>query len=172
MQTSRLVITLVLAVCAFQCGELKAQTCPSPLPFISPEDLPVTTGNTCDSADSVQYFCGGQSSVGKPDDVYQLNLGASNRTFTQLSVSGATGGSASFHPVVYIYSGDCATGEGCLVVADEASSPVDTSASVLPAGHYFLVVSASPSDPPGSCGDYTLQANGVLPIQLQSFSVD
>ena len=67
---------------------------------------------------------------------------------------------------------DCASATGCVVMVDESTSPTDTSPTVLPAGHYFMVVTAAESDPAGACGDYCVQTNGVLPVQLQSFRVE
>lgn len=139
---------------------------------------PSDSGNTCTDlvgsppaavTNQVAAFCsGGQIVAGQPQEIYQVVLAAPGAgRATSISI---TGGSATFTPTVYLYTGTCANGGGCVATGTPGAA-ADISAVV--AGTYFLAVGGSQVDPQDgtACGAYTINANGTLPVKLQSFSV-
>lgn len=145
-----------------------AQTCASPAAFNTPAAGPTASGDTCAATDLVSLYCGAQDSVNKPDVIYSLTLAAAgaSRTATSISITGAGTG---FTPTIFLYTGACATGDGCQAQG-ETGFPMDLTS--VGAGTYLLAVSASQVDGSGACGTYTITANGTLPVSLQEFSVE
>ena len=135
------------------------------------------SGNTCTdgATNQVSVYCVAQNLTNQPQEVYAVALGAAgpNRTATSISISSATS-TNTFNPTIYFYptSGGCAAGGPPCGQTGTASAPLDLTG--LAAGNYFLVVGASQLDATAatSCGDFTLTANGTLPVKLNSFSVD
>jgi hypothetical protein len=167
---------LLTGVCAFVPAAVYASggTCLSPsTAFQDGAD----SGNTCTdgagstpTANEVSAFCGGgQVTAGQPQEIYTVVLSApgTGGRATQISI---TGGSATFTPTVYLYTGTCANGGGC-VATGTAAVPADISA--VAAGTYLMAVGGSQLDPNDAtaCGAFTISANGTLPVKLQSFSV-
>jgi len=162
-------IALAVLVSASVCaGELYAQTCASPIPFRVPPGGDTATANLCAGTDSVALYCGGLDSAAKNDAIYTVNLpapGSENRTFTSIVITGS-----GFTPVIYMYAGACTSGDSC-VASGDAQTPIVNDPNIG-AGNYFIAVSAAASDAAGACGQYTLSADGNVPVQLQSFSID
>ncbi|HEY2396458.1 MAG TPA: hypothetical protein VGH81_10840 [Rudaea sp.] len=133
------------------------------------------TGNTCTdsgAANQVDAFCTGVQVVSnQPQEIYTVTLAAAgpDRTATQISVSSATS-TGTFNPTLYLYTGTCANGGGC-VQTGTASSPMDLTG--VAAGTYLLAIGGSQLDASAAtaCGDFNITANGTLPVKLQSFSV-
>jgi hypothetical protein len=126
------------------------------------------SGSLCGGVDSVALYCGGLDSAGKNDAIYTINFasaGSGYRAFHSITVTGT-----GFTPVIYLYSGACASGDSC-VGSGDASTPIPDDSSIG-AGTYFLAVSAAASDAGGACGAYTLAIDGYVPVQLQNFSID
>lgn len=145
-----------------------AQTCGSAIPFNTPTSGPTASGTTCTATDAVTLYCGTQDSTGKPEVIYSVNLAAAgaSRTATSITISGA---GAGFNPSLYLYTGACATGDGCQQTG-EVGFPMDL--TTVGAGTYTLAVGASQIDSSGACGTYTVTANGTLPVTLKNFSVE
>lgn len=150
-------------------GSVFAQTCASPATW-TPDatGAPVQNGTTCGGEDSVSLYCGALDSAGKPDTVYRLTFAAAGpqRTATQIAVAG---GAAGFTPVAVLYSDGCATADACTQSGDP-TAPLPLAS--VPAGTYFLAVSAASFEAAGACGAFTLTANGTFPVSLQNFSVE
>ena len=147
-------------------GSINAQTCAAPGAWTpSPSGVPAQFTDLCSGSDSVALYCDFLDSAGKNDAVWQLNF-AAGFTSTHITVSG---GAAGFNPVIYLYSSTCVSGSGCVASGDTAN-PLPLAG--LPAGSYFLAVTAASSDATGACGPITLNTNGYVPVSLQAFSVD
>lgn len=148
---------------------VNAQTCGNEAPFNTPSSGPAASGDTCGASDAVSLFCGGQDSSGKNEVIYRVVLaaeGSAERTATNITISGS---GTSFTPSLYLYSGACASGDGC-VQTGEAGAPL--SLAGVNAGTYILAVGASQVDPAGGCGTYDIVANGTLPVTLRSFTIE
>jgi len=148
-------------------GAAFAQTCGTPSTW-NPDDTgqpTVSPGDLCAGSDSVALFCQFLDSSGKNDGIYQINLAAG---FTAKSIT-VTGGTATFNPVVYLYTAGCATGDGC-VQSGDSTLPLPLTGTAP--GAYFLAVTAASSDATGACGTPTMATNGTFPVSLQNFSVE
>ena len=162
------IIAATALLCFSGMNAVMAQTCAAPgswQPDASGQ--PALSGTTCGGAasDSVALYCGSLNSTGKNDAVYQVNF-ANPHGATTVTLAG---GAAGFDPVAFIYSGACASGDGCVASGDTGTAmAVDT---VNP-GTYFLAVSAAPPNAAGACGTFSLTANGTLPVALQNFSIE
>ncbi|HEU4664368.1 MAG TPA: hypothetical protein VFS55_10095 [Dokdonella sp.] len=109
-----------------------AQTCGSP--------LPIATDTMVDAFSCAQAFPGGPGAV--------LGFSIDHAA----SVAFATS-AQSFDPAVCVTTaGDCST-SGCLAGGDGIAPAV---ADALPAGSYWIIVTASPFDAPGACGYFSL----------------
>ena len=146
-----------------------AQTCASPVPFRTPWPGPTASGTTCGGTDSVSLYCGALDSANKNDAIFSISLAPAGplRTMTQLGISNVSG--IGFAPIVVLYSAACASGDGCAATGDGSNA---LSFVPVPGGSYFLAVSAGPLDGSGSCGTFTITANGTVPVQLQHFSIE
>ena len=143
-----------------------AQTCAAPGGW-----YPDTTGappinaDICALPDSVALYCDFLDSAGKNDAIYQITY-ALGFTSTTISISGSAAG---FNPVIFLYTGACATASNC-VASGDVKNPLPLT-GVQP-GTYFLGASAAPSDATGACGTITMTTNGYIPVELQSFYID
>lgn len=166
----RNIVTIALATAAILGGgSALAQTCASPSSW-NPDAAgnPVQAGTTCGGTDSVSLFCSALDSAGKPDVVYQITLAAPGATRTATSITIA-GGAAGFTPTMNMYSDACNTADACVQNGDP-TSPLPLGA--VPAGTYFLTVSATSFDAAGACGAFSMATNGTFPVSLQNFSVE
>ena len=163
----------VLPVLAF--GAVGTCTTPDTTSLVGP--TPTASGTTCGATNQVDAFCGGvQVTSNQPQVIYQITLSApaTPGRATNIAFTGTTANTATFHPSMYLYSGACAVGGGC-VQTGGVGSPANISA--VPAGTYFLAVGASQIDATDvvggatACGAFQIGANGTLPVKLQSFSV-
>lgn len=166
MSNAKSMALAVLASVCVSATAAQAQTCASPVALQVPSDGSSRAGTLCGGVDSVALYCGGLDSAGKNDAIYTVNFAApGSRSFSSITLTGT-----GFTPVMYLYSGACASGDSCIASGD-AQTPIPNSSSIA-AGTYFLAVSAAASDAVGACGVYTLAVDGNVPVQLQSFSID
>ncbi|HEY6941881.1 hypothetical protein [Dokdonella sp.] len=125
---------LVAALLGGFAGAGHAQTCGSP--------LPIATDTMVDANSCVQAFPDGPGAV--------LGFTIDHAT----SVAFATT-ALSFDPSVCVTTpGECGT-SSCLATGDDAAAAV---ADGLPAGSYWVIVTASPFDAPGACGYFSLMS--------------
>jgi hypothetical protein len=132
-----------------------AQTCADPATFQPPPGGGTATGTTCGGDTTATGYCGNLAAPG-PAYVFEVVVSATG-TYNTLSVTG----NAGFDPVIYLsdIADGCGTNAACV-----PQTPI-------PPGSYFLIVTARPTDSNGSCGLFTLTADGSLPVTLQSFTV-
>lgn len=153
-------------VCYLACMDVGAQTCSAPGSWHpDPTGAPSISADTCALPDSVALYCDFLDSSNKGDAIWQVTY-AAGYTATTISVAGGT---ASFNPVIYLYSSACTLGNQC-VASGDAGTPMPI--TTVPPGTYFLASSAAPADGAGSCGTVTLSTNGYLPVELQTFDVE
>lgn len=165
---------LLTGVCAFVPAAVYASggTCASPSTNMQDGS---DSGNTCTdqgATNQVDAFCGGVQVVSnQPQEIYSIVLAAAGpgRTATKISVS-STASTATFNPTLYLYTGTCANGGGC-VQTGTASTPLDLTG--VAAGTYLLAIGGSQLDASAAttCGDFNITSDGTLPVKLQSFSV-
>jgi len=169
---------LLVGICALSPTALYASggTCGSPdTTHFQSGATPSDSGNTCTDnaggavANQVASFCGGgQIVANQPQEIYQVVLtAAGGGRATSISI---TGGSATFNPTLYLYTGTCANGGGCVATGTPGNA---ADISGVGAGTYFMAVGGNQTDPQDAtaCGAFTINANGTLPVKLQSFSV-
>lgn len=167
MQKNAMRYTLLLSLGALATGAAQAQTCANPIPF--PFGVPSVAGNTCTSANDISTFCGLFPS---PDnDVVTRFTVDATRTATAITISTST---PTWNFRAFLLQGTCSAATVC---ADSIDSFGDGGAETLlvgslPVGAYFLVVNTSGDPSTASCGAFTAAANGRLPVQLKSFSID
>lgn len=152
---SRTLSRLFLMILALGAVPAEAQTCTAPAAFQPPTTGGSITGTTCGGDATASGYCGNLPAPG-PAFVIRATF-AATRTFTALSLNAAAG----FDAALYVSSvaDGCGTNAAC-VPADQ-----------IPDGDFYLIVTASPNATSGSCGAFTLSADGSLPVVLQSFTV-
>lgn len=158
--------TLILAVsCHAAWTGADAQTCAAPGPW-HPDltGAPPTSADTCTLPDSVALYCDFLDSSQKGDAIWQITY-AAGFTSTAIAISG---GSATFNPVIYLYSSACTLGNQC-VSSGDTRTPLPLT-GIAP-GTYFLGATAAAGDGAGACGLIALSTNGYYPVELQSFDV-
>jgi hypothetical protein len=151
--------------------------CTTPVVFSS---LPYSdSGNTCNPpAASIITNYGSTCATALPfpypgpEVVYQFTTTAGNSVAFSMSLTGSTGDLALF-----IISGACANAAGCVGQSQDAigvgAGPENIAAAVYTAGTYFIHVDSYYGAPSAaSCGSYTLNATGTLPVELTGFTVD
>jgi len=153
-------------------------------PYTSP------SASTCGKNLSFTPFCSGGNNIAgtgaggaNPSGVsiLQVNVGTNN-TGLQWSVNSTT---ANFFPEMALISASCAAGNPCLIDdtngtqsvgpvtagTTAAPNPGGTNQDPLPAGTYYLIVSAL-TGTPVACGNFTASISATLPVKLQKFSVE
>jgi hypothetical protein len=166
-QMSRLLL-VATSSCAIMmaASDASGQTCSAPIPWQSdPSGQPPATADVCAASDEVALFCDFLDSANKPEVIWSVVF-ADGYTSSEMVVNGAAAG---FNPVLYLYSGPCSSGSGCIRTADQGS-PMNLAG--IPSGTYFLAATAAASDAPGACGAVVIDTNGWLPVALQSFSIE
>lgn len=144
-----------------------AQTCTNADGWQPPAAGGTKSGTTCGADNTpTNPFCG--SAHARPGPIYVVrSTFNSGRTFTKITVSGAT---ATFNPVIYFTpaAGGCgANQETCTISGGDI--PINT--ADVPDGDWLLMVSAADIDPDGACGNFTITADGSFPVTLTNFTV-
>jgi len=160
------------ALAALFSASVGAQTCGSPDDSWHPDasGSPVLAGTTCGAETALISAC--QGGFGSPGAAYVARVTTTAEgTYSQIAVGGDTG---SFTPTLYVVrtsvAGACDTAGGDTGTC-QTSSSIAAQAANIPPGQYYLIVTGADFDAPGSCGAFTLTANGTLPVSLQSFTV-
>lgn len=149
--------------------------CPNPPAVTS---LPFSdSGTTCGSTNTItNYSAAACSNLASPypgeDEAYAITVGASQSLDITADLAGGAGDLALF------LIGTCGNGASCLDTSQDAIGP-GTGPEVIPtvtglaAGTYYVYVdSYYDAGTAGSCGTYTLNIAGTLPVSLQSYSID
>lgn len=140
------------------------------LPFTDP-------GTTCDNTNTITNYssaaCLANLNFPYPGEnaIYQITLAAGNSVAFSASLTGSAGDLALF------LLGTCGSGASCIDTSQDAvgpgAGPEDIAAATYPAGTYFLYIdSYYAAGSAGSCGTYTLNVTGTVPVELMSFSID
>jgi hypothetical protein len=131
------------------------------------------TGNTCGAAAVVSNYqnatCLTVPYPG-PELIYQIELFANNAIQVNLTPS------ALVDMGVFMVA-DCTTPTSCVDFHDaigpgEVSQIPRNQSGPFTPGTYFLYVDSYYATGTASCGDYTLDVTGVIPVELINFSVE
>lgn len=165
-----LLLALVVSPVAFAAQQV--DTCAAP-PFLVTA-LPYTdAGTTCGATNDItNYSCISLPfPYPGPDVIYSFSMGAGNSVAFSASLTGSTGDLALF------VISTCGDGNSCIVTSQDAigagTGPETIAAQNYPTGTRYLYVDSYYGAPnPASCGTYTLNVTGTLPVELLNFSVD
>lgn len=161
-------LALLLPFTLVAAATAQAQTCASPLlPALPPQS---GSANTCSSSNDIGTFCGLFPSPDR-DVVFRYIIDGS-RTATAIAV---TNGTANWNLRAFLLQGSCGVAATCADSVDdngEGGFENFTNLASLPAGTYYLVVDTSGDPSTATCGTFTWAANGRLPVQLKTFSID
>ena len=143
----------------------------TPLPYSS-------AGNSCGGTNAITNY-GGACNVALPfpypgpEDVYRITVGATNSLNISVVVAGSAGDLALF-----LVGGTCGSGAGCIAPSNDTIGP-GAGPEVIPvqtniaAGTYFIYVDSYYAvGNAASCGTYTLNVTGSLPVTITNFSID
>lgn len=124
------------------------------------------SGDTCASANPIGGF-GGLPSPHN-DVIYYFDAQDAGATITVSA--------ADFNYAAFLTS-DCAGNtsaptQGSNGPAVGGAFPVNEADGVADGSRWYITVSSNPTTPAATCGTYTLDVLGQLPVQLQSFSVE
>lgn len=147
-------------------------------------------GNTCGGANNITNYDGGTCGADLPfpypgpEDVWAITVGASNAITVQADLTGSTGDLALF------LLSECGDGSSCMFSSQDAigagagpealnntaapgAPPVPGVLDGLTAGNtYYVYVDSYYGTGSISCGTYTLQVAGTLPVSLDSYRID
>ena len=139
------------------------------LPFADP-------GTTCDNTNTITNYSSAACLANLnfpypgPNAIYQVTLAAGNNVAFSADLTGSTGDLALFLLTT------CGNGASCVDTSQDAIGagvgPEDIAAASYAAGTYFVYVDSYYGTGGASCGTYTLNVTGSLPVELQSFSID
>lgn len=148
----------------------------TPAPVIT--TLPYAdTGTTCGATNDITNY-GGTCATALPfpypgpDVIYAFATTAGNSVTISASLTGSTGDLALF-----VIDTTCATAANCNHQSQDAigvgAGPENIAAASYSDGNHYIYVDSYYGAPaPASCGTYTLNVTGTLPIALDSFSIE
>lgn len=131
-------------------------------------------GTTCDNTNTITNYTGACTlpfPYGGENAIYQITLAAGNNVAFDLQLDGSAGDLAMF------LISTCGNGTSCVDNSEDSIGagvePETIPAFSYAAGTYFLYIdSYYDAGTAGSCGTYTLNVTGSLPVELMSFSID
>jgi hypothetical protein len=151
-------------------------SCPTPPAITS---LPfVDSGTTCGSTNSITNYSATVCTdnlafpYGGEDEAYAITVGASQSLDISATLTGSAGDLALF------LIGTCGNGASCLSTSQDAigtgaGPEIIPTVTGLAAGTYYVYIdSYYDAGTAGSCGTFTLNVTGTLPVALQSYSID
>lgn len=167
MHTNATRYPLLISLGVLAAGAAQAQTCASPILFSLPP--PGAAGNTCAATNDISTFCGLFPSPDN-DVVTRFTVDATH-TATTITISTST---PTWNFRAFLLQASCGAAAIC---ADSADSALEGGAETLNInglgnGHYYLTIDTSGDPSTANCGAFTATANGTLPVQLKSFSID
>lgn len=157
---------------------------------VSVTSLPFSqAGNTCGGTNNVTNYgatCAEDLPFPYPgpEDVWAITVGASNAITVQASLTGSTGDLALF------LLSSCGSGASCLFTSSDSigagagpealnnTAPTGSPQTpgvltgLTPGSTYYVYVDSYYGTGSLSCGTYTLQVAGTLPVSLESYSID
>lgn len=149
-----------------------AQTCASPDISWHPDasGSPTLAASSCEHETSFTSYCDQGGDATGSSYVAKINTSAA-ATYTQIAVSSNPTDFTAIVDVIPVAQGcGSAQYEGddghCITSSSLAVKKVN-----IPPGEYYLVVHKADFDNADACGNFTLTADGTLPVSLQSFTV-
>jgi len=140
---------------------------PGPLPYSD-------SGDTCVGTNTVTNYggtCTLSSPYGGEDLIYEINLGAGNSVGFSADITDSTGDLALF------LISTCGDGASCIDNSQDSIGPgngpeIINPASYTPGTYYLYVDSYYNAGTTGSCGTYTLDVTGTVPVELLGFTAE
>jgi len=165
---------LALCMALGMAGTAAAQTCATPRSFLNPGTAPTSSDSTCTTGTAVLGdICGAFFENPSPDIIYQFSInpaGPNGYTASTITISTTT---AAYNPLLALLGpgGNCDANASCTRTAAGLGAGVAEALDVagLAAGSYYLIVSGEGNS---NCGEFTITANGSLPVQLKNFAID
>lgn len=160
------------AMFALASASAGAQTCAAPNTTWHPDTTgtPPLQGNSCNLETSFLTYCDQGGSATGSAYVGRVTSAAAG-TYTQVTV----GSNAAVFTAIL---GVIPVAQGCAqapIAGDTGHCITASSLAVqhanIPDGDYYFIVTKADFDADGACGDFTLTANGTLPVSLQNFTV-
>jgi hypothetical protein len=135
-------------------------------------------GTTCGDTNSITNYssapCLANLNFPYPgeDEVYSFTLVAGNNVGFSMDITGSAGDLALF-----LVGTTCGNGAACVDTSGDVIGPGNGPEVIdpfsYPAGNYFIYIdSYYAASTPGSCGTYTLNITGSLPVELLEFQVN
>lgn len=151
-------VLLASAMLAFGANAF-AQTCAAPLPINSNSAV---SGDTCAATNDLP----GYGVVGSPQTeiIYSFVADSANAT-----ISVAHTGTA-FGATIFLMPSPCSLATDPIAFGD-FTTPMEVN-GLTDGQTYYVIVTADPGGPADACGAFTLDVNGTLPVELQSFDVE
>lgn len=150
-------ISLAAVTCFGLSAQAFAQTCASPLPVTSNS---TKSGDTCTAANSLI----GYGAVPSPqrEIIYSFVAQSANANITVLA--------NTFGGTIFLMPSPCASSTD-IIAAGNAGSPMPVT-GLTNGQTYYVIMTADPGGPAASCGAFTFNVVGTLPVSLQGFSVE
>lgn len=146
-------------------GGAYAQSCTASAGALTDSTGAITI-DTCSSANQLLSACNGLDAIGaSPDTIYSLQLGATANGVISATPTG-------YDLKLALLQGSCSAGSTCIRDADfgGVGGAEQFSVTGLPAGGYFMLLTSFGGTP--DCGSTSITVNIIVPVSLQSFSVD
>jgi hypothetical protein len=156
----KLSIAILAAVgSCFAASAAFAQTCAAPIAILSNSDA---AGDTCTAENTLPGY-GGISSP-QAEIVYSFVAEGANATVTMTHTGAAFGGTVVVMPSPCSSSTD-------IITAGDTANPMAVN-GLTDGETYYVIATADPGGPADACGAYNLNVDGILPVELQNFSVE
>jgi hypothetical protein len=152
-------IALGVSLLALSAGSAFAQTCATPLPIASNS---ARSGDTCTATNSLPGYGGVPSP--QTEIVYSFVAQAANAT-----ISLAQTGTA-FGATMFLMPSPCSSSTDPIAFGD-FTTPMAVN-GLTNGQTYYVIITADPGGPASGCGPFTATVAGILPVELQNFSVD
>lgn len=142
-------------------------------------------GNSCGGTNNISNYggpCGTDLPFPYPgpEDVWAITVGTGNAITVSADLTGSTGDLALF------FLSTCADGNSCLFSSqdaigagagpenlnDDGAGSAQTLTGLTAGNTYYVYVDSYYGTGSLSCGTYTLNVNGTLPVALESYSID
>lgn len=136
-----------------------AQTCASPLPIQSNSAV---SGDTCTSSNTLPGYGGIPSP--QSEIIYSFVAQGANATIS-LAHTGAP-----FGATMFVMPSPCSSSTDPIALGDFTTPMAVT--GLTDGATYYVIITGDPGGPADACGPFTATVTGILPVELQSFSVD
>lgn len=151
-------LTALLALCiSASAAADPTNSCSNPLPITSNS---VVTGNLCLFNNTLPLY--GAVSSPQRDAIYSF---VANNASATITIAPNTWGAT-----VVLMPTPCSLSTDIIAFGDASFPMVVT--GLTNGQTYYVIMTADPGGPGDACGQYQMTVTGILPVELESFSVD